>query len=62
MNIVEVLNATRKAAEDFVEDPFMKIKAIDIEIAFYKMNIAVCCQKIKELQDQRQQVWDSIKK
>lgn len=61
-NIVDIMNATRKAAEELHEDPSLKITGIDIEIAFLRAHIAIAHQKIGELLDERRKIEDSIRK
>lgn len=62
MDIISIFHGAQEAAGEFINDPFIKIKAIDADIAFCKLQIVAISEKIKELEDQRKQVCESIKK
>ena len=62
MNVVDVLNASRKAAEDLMNDPQMRIDALNIEIAFKRCMMFKCAEDIVNLQDQRRELEKKIAK
>ena len=62
MNIVEVLNASRKAAEGIMNDPHMQLDALNIEIALKRYMMFKCAEDIVKLQDQRRDLEKKIVK
>ena len=62
MNVVDVLNASRKAAEDLMNDPKVRIDALNIEIAFKRYMMFKCAEDIVKLKDQRRELEKKIAK
>lgn len=62
MNVVDVLNASRKAAEDLMNDPQIQLDALNIEIAFKRYMMFKCAEDIVNLQDQRRELEKKIAK
>lgn len=62
MNFVEVLNASRKAAEDLLNNPQIQLDAVNIEIAFKRYMMLKCADDILKLKDQRRELEKKIAK
>ena len=62
MNVVEVLNASRKAAEDLLNDPKVRIDALNIEIAFKRYMMYKCADDIIKLKEQRRELEEMLAK
>lgn len=62
MNVVDVLNASRKAAEDLMNDPQVRIDALNIEIAFKRYFMFKYAEDIVKLQAQLRELEKKIAK
>lgn len=62
MNVVDVVNASRKVAEDLMNDPQMQLDALNIEIAFKRYMMFKCAEDIVKLQDRRRELEKKIAK
>ena len=62
MNVVDVLNASRKAAEELMNDPQIQLDALNIEISLKRYMMFKCAEDILKLQDQRRELEKKIAK
>ena len=61
MNVVDVLNAARKAAEDIMNDRQVRIDALNVEIALKRYMIFKCYEDIVTLQKQLEELTEDNK-